>query len=112
MMIVGGGAFAFLGIPGIALVAVGEVCRTDYSDTSVSPADEDCTNVRTAGAVLAVVGLVGGVVGVVGLVQVIGNARDRRELNTQIEQLKQEQSLALDVRPRQDGAELALRLRF
>jgi hypothetical protein len=109
MMILGGGAFVVFGIPGIALLAVGEAC--DNSSSGVE--NGNCVNVRGAGAVLAVIGVAGGAVAVWGLIKV-GHNRDRRnQLDERILELKGNQAgLSLGLLPRRDGAALGLTLRL
>jgi hypothetical protein len=108
MMILGGGAFIVFGIPGIALLAVGEAC-----DNSSGVENSDCVNVRGAGAVLAVIGVAGGAVAIWGLIKV-GHNRDRRnQLDERIQELKGNQAgLSLGLLPRRDGAALGLTLRL
>lgn len=108
MMIFGGGAFVVFGIPGIALLAIGEAC-----DNNNSLENGDCVNVRGAGAVLAVIGVAGGAVAVWGLIK-LGHNRDRRnQLDERIVELKGNQAgLSLGLLPRRDGAALGLTLRL
>jgi hypothetical protein len=109
MMILGGGAFVVFGIPGIALLAIGEAC--DNNTTGLE--NGNCVNVRGAGAVLAVIGVAGGAVAVWGLIK-LGHNRDRRnQLDERILELKGNQAgLSLDLLPRRDGAALGLTLRL
>jgi len=111
MMILGGGAFLLLGLPGMLVLAVGESCNDDYGDEFST--DRDCDNIRSTGIVMTVVGVVGGGVAVWGLIKSGQNRRRRTELNNRVRELKGEQlSLTLDVRPRANGAALGLTLRM
>jgi hypothetical protein len=111
MMILGGGAFLLLGLPGMLVLAVGESCNDGYADDFDS--DRDCDNIRSTGIVMTVVGVVGAGVAVWGLIRSGQNRRRRTELNNRIRELKGEQiSLTLDVLPRPNGAALGLTLRM
>jgi hypothetical protein len=111
MMILGGGAFLLLGLPGMLVLSVGESCNDDYDDDTYT--NRDCDDIRSTGIVMTVVGVIGGGVAVWGLIKSGQNRRRRTELNNRVRELKGEQiSLTLDVLPRANGGGLGLTLRM
>jgi hypothetical protein len=110
MMILGGGAFLLVGLPGLLVLSIGETCDDYDGDAYV---EGDCDNARATGAAMALVGLAGGGLAVWGLIKSGQNRRRWRELNDRVRELKGEQlSLTLDVLPRANGAGLGLTLRM
>jgi hypothetical protein len=111
MMILGGGAFLFVGLPGLLVLSVGESCDSRYDGDAYY--ERDCNDVRGTGVAMALIGLAGGGVAVWGLIKSGQNRRRWRELNDRVRELKGEQlSLTLDVLPRPNGAGLGLTLRM
>jgi hypothetical protein len=111
MMILGGGAFLLVGLPGLLVLSIGESCESGYDGDAYY--ERDCSDVRGTGAAMALIGLAGGGVAVWGLIKSGQNRRRWRELNDRVRELKGEQlSLTLDVLPRPNGAGLGLTLRM
>lgn len=110
MMILGGGAFLLLGLPGLVLLSVGDYCDSSREDELY---ESNCENVRGTGAVLTAIGVVGGAVAVWGLIKSGSNRDKRRSLNNRILELKGERAgLSFGITPRKHGATFGLTLRM
>jgi hypothetical protein len=113
MMVLGTGAFLFVGLPGVNMLSEDGSCVDDPSGDVYGDDEDDCDERRAVGAVMTVVGAIGGGIAIWGLIKNSHNREKRRALNNRILELKGERAgLTFGVTPRKNGASLALTLRM